>query len=59
MESSVINNTMLFQIAVLAWVFLGEKLGWQEVLGIILAALGTLAVQMRARAAPSELQEEG
>ena len=58
MESSVINNTMLFQIAVLAWVFLGEKLGWKELLAIILAALGTLAVQMRARAAPSELQQE-
>ena len=47
MESSIINNTMLFQIAVLAWVFLGEDLSWQQVVGMLLAALGTLAVQLR------------
>lgn len=47
MESSIINNTMLFQIAVLAWIFLGEAFSWGEVLGIVVAALGTLAVQIR------------
>ena len=47
MESSVINNTMLFQIAILAWLFLGEALdGWQ-VAGMVLAGLGTLIVQIR------------
>jgi drug/metabolite transporter (DMT)-like permease len=46
-ESSVINNTMLFQIAVLAWLFLGEALTWRQILGVGLAALGTLAVQVR------------
>ena len=49
MESSIINNTMLFQIAVLAWVFLGEDLSWRQVVGMLLAALGTLAVQLRPR----------
>lgn len=49
MESSIINNTMLFQITVLAWVFLGENLTWQEVVGMILAGLGTLIVQTRKR----------
>jgi drug/metabolite transporter (DMT)-like permease len=49
MESSIINNTMLFQIALLAWGFLGEKLTRQEVTGMILAALGTLIVQIRQR----------
>jgi drug/metabolite transporter (DMT)-like permease len=49
MESSIINNTMLFQIAVLAWAFLGESLSWRQVLGMVLAALGTLAVQLRNR----------
>jgi drug/metabolite transporter (DMT)-like permease len=44
-ESSVINNTMLFQIALLAWVFLGEALSWQNLAGIILAGIGTLLVQ--------------
>lgn len=47
MESSVINNTMLFQIAVLAWLFLGEYLTLAEVAGIVLAAAGTLIVQVR------------
>jgi len=46
-ESSIINNTMLFQITLLAWVFLGEQLTWQKVMGMIVAALGTLAVQIR------------
>ena len=49
MESSIINNTMLFQIAVLAWLFLDEPLGWREVLGMALATLGTLLVQIRRR----------
>ncbi len=49
MESSIINNTMLFQIAVLAWLFLDEPLGWREVSGMALATLGTLLVQIRRR----------
>lgn len=49
MESSIINNTMLFQIALLAWLFLGEPLSWRHVVGMILAALGTLLVQLRSR----------
>jgi drug/metabolite transporter (DMT)-like permease len=49
MESSVINNTMLFQIAVLAWAFLGESLTLAEVAGILLAAVGTLLVQLARR----------
>jgi drug/metabolite transporter (DMT)-like permease len=47
MESSVINNTMLIQIAVLAWIFLGERLGGQEIAGLAVAGLGTLLVQLR------------
>ena len=46
-ESSVINNTMLVQIAVLAWIFLGEKPGWLEILGLLAVAGGTLLVQLR------------
>ena len=48
-ESSVVNNTMLIQIAVLAWIFLGESLGVKEIVGLTLAALGTLVVQLAAR----------
>ena len=47
MESSVINNTMLIQIAILAWLFLCETLTWTEIIGLILAALGALLVQVR------------
>lgn len=47
MESSIINNTMLLQIVVLAWLFLGEPLGSQAILGIGLAAVGALLVQLR------------
>jgi drug/metabolite transporter (DMT)-like permease len=47
MESSIINNTMLIQIAVLAWIFLGESLNWQKAGGMLLAGIGALVVQLR------------
>jgi drug/metabolite transporter (DMT)-like permease len=46
-ESSIINSTMLVQIAVLAWLFLGERLTWQEIIGMALAGIGALIVQLR------------
>jgi drug/metabolite transporter (DMT)-like permease len=46
-QSSVINNTMLIQIAILAWLFLGERLTPVEITGLLVAALGTLLVQLR------------
>lgn len=46
-ESSVINNTMLIQIAILAWIFLGEVLDPREIAGLVLAGVGTLIVQTR------------
>jgi drug/metabolite transporter (DMT)-like permease len=46
-ESSIINSTMLAQIAVLAWLFLGESLTWQRAVGLVLAGLGTVLVQLR------------
>lgn len=46
-ESSVINGTMLIQIAVLAWVFLGEEITGKEILGMITAGLGALLVQWK------------
>jgi drug/metabolite transporter (DMT)-like permease len=47
MESSVINNAMLIQIPILAWVFLGEGFTAKEVLGFALAGIGILIVQLR------------
>jgi drug/metabolite transporter (DMT)-like permease len=47
MESSIINNTMLAQVAALSWLFLGESLTWQEIAGMTLAGTGALIVQLR------------
>ena len=52
-ESSVINSTMLIQIAVLAWVLLDESLGVKEITGLGVAALGVLLVQLRGRGSPT------
>jgi drug/metabolite transporter (DMT)-like permease len=46
-ESSVINNTMLAQIAVLAWLFLGERIAPCDVVGLVLAMAGILIAQVR------------
>ena len=47
MESSIINNTMMIQIPILALLFLGERITWREGLGMVLAAAGILIVQLR------------
>jgi drug/metabolite transporter (DMT)-like permease len=46
-ESSVINNTMMIQIALLAWLVLGEALSLREAFGLAVAAVGVLVVQLR------------
>jgi drug/metabolite transporter (DMT)-like permease len=46
-ESSIINNTMLVQIAILAWLFLDETIAPLEGFGLVLAAIGILMVQIR------------
>jgi drug/metabolite transporter (DMT)-like permease len=47
MESSLINNTMLIQIALLAWLFLGDLPSAQQMFGLVVAVIGILAVQLR------------
>lgn len=47
MESSLINNTMMIQIPILAWLFLDEQTSALEILGMILAGLGIVIVQIR------------
>jgi drug/metabolite transporter (DMT)-like permease len=47
MESSIINGTMLIQIAVLAWIFLGESITLKELIGMMIAAVGAFLVQMK------------
>ena len=46
-ESSIINGTMLIQIAILAWFFLGEMITTQEGVGMIIAAIGAVLVQIK------------
>jgi drug/metabolite transporter (DMT)-like permease len=48
-ESSVIANTMLIQIAVLAWLFLGETITIQGGVGLLFATAGIFIVQIRRR----------
>lgn len=45
-ESAGINNTMLIQIAALAWLFLDETPGIAEVAGIALVSIGVFLTQM-------------
>ncbi len=47
MESSIINGTMLIQIAVLAWVFIDEPIDIKEIIGMLIAVIGALFVQMK------------
>lgn len=59
MESSMINNTMLIQIAALAWLFLGEALNVREVCGLLLASAGIFLAQWRRapQASPARLSK--
>jgi len=47
MESSIINGTMLIQIAILAWYFLDENISQQEGIGMVIAAIGAVFVQIK------------
>ncbi len=48
-EAGVINNTMLIEIAVLAWIFLGEQLTTEQIAGLLVTLLGTVMVQVSPR----------
>ena len=47
MESSIINGTMLIQIAFLAWLFLDEPISLKEGMGMLIAGVGALLVQLK------------
>lgn len=59
-ESSIINNTMLIQIAVLAWLFLDEALSGVEIGGLALAAVGIFLanIKPRPRAGAVKLEDD-
>lgn len=46
MESSLINSTMLVQVAILTWIFLGTHLSSKEIIGLVIAVIGVLIVQI-------------
>ena len=52
LASAGINNTMLIQIALLAWVFLGEAPGAFGLVGIALVSAGVFLTQAGSRSAP-------
>lgn len=47
LESSIINSTMMIQIALLAWLFLDEHITLKAAAGMIFAGVGALIVQLR------------
>jgi drug/metabolite transporter (DMT)-like permease len=46
-ELSILQNTMLIQVAVLAWIFLGERVTNEMAFGMVLVLLGVALVQKR------------
>jgi drug/metabolite transporter (DMT)-like permease len=48
-ESTMINNTMLIQVAVLAYFFLGETKSSTELCGLVIAVIGILLVNYKGR----------
>jgi drug/metabolite transporter (DMT)-like permease len=48
-ESNIITNVMIVEIAILAWVFLRERLSAIDVAGLALVIAGTIMVQLRSR----------
>jgi len=51
-ESSVINSTMLPQIALLSWVMLGESLDARKLAALAIATTGIILVQHQSAASP-------
>ncbi len=49
MESSIINGTMLIQIALLTWIFLDEGITLKEIIGMEIVAIGAVLVQLRVK----------
>lgn len=53
LESAGINNTMLIQIAVLAWIFLDEPPGVMGAVGVLVVSCGVFLTQLARRPVPS------
>lgn len=53
MESSIINGTMMVWIAILAWLFLGERQGLAGIIGLVLSFVGAVIVNLRNEKKPA------
>jgi drug/metabolite transporter (DMT)-like permease len=45
-ETAAINNTLMIQVPILAFVFLGERISLREILGLCLVLTGVIMVQL-------------
>lgn len=46
-ETTILNNTMLVYVSILAWIFLGEKQSALGIVGLVLAIAGAIVVQIQ------------
>ncbi len=46
-EANIINNTMLVQIAILSWIFLGDAITWKMAAGMAMVMGGAVLVNLR------------
>ncbi len=46
-EANILLNLMVPQVAILAWIFLGEGLSFKQIAGLLLVGAGTILVQLR------------
>ena len=53
MESSMINNSMLIQITLLAWIFLGESVSLIGAIGLVIAVVGLFLVNWQPAKRPA------
>lgn len=49
-ESSAVQNSMMIQIPILAVIFLGEQVSMQELLGMVIAGVGIVLIQLKRKA---------
>jgi drug/metabolite transporter (DMT)-like permease len=55
-ESSIINNTMMVYIAILAWIFLDEIQDLSGIIGLSLAFIGAIIVNLKFRKSEKNIQ---
>jgi drug/metabolite transporter (DMT)-like permease len=58
MESTLINSTMMIQIALLGWVVFHEDLSGLKIVGMILALAGLILTQLRKQPNPANQQSD-